>query len=654
MDSFVPTSFRVEYFDQDGSAVAKVEWESEELGMGREVIPINAFIHRETCDCKDSGFVGDLCEMNANDCVFNPCKNGGTCVDGFRSFRCICPLHFNGNLCENQIPEVCLNGGVPKASSLATGLKISYTNFDSSRIDIPSFPLPKNSNIQSAGNLNYDWADGSPFPGIQSDGFTGRWEGALKTDLSGLYNFTFKADDGIVIYFSGVKIVDAWNLNSKEFQFKNVFLDSNTYYDFEVQFFEDIGFAKAIFEWESQPLGISQQPVPVASFVHRSGCDCSGTGFNGLQCEYEVNDCASEPCRNGGTCADGIKSFSCFCLPTFSGDICENSVETPISCLNNGTLNSENAFFQGLIGKYYITIGIDPYTPTSTDITNIQRIENINIQSLNDLPPGMLTNPGIKQYVLTIWEGFIKPIDSGHYSFFPEMDDRMIFYFQGQKLFDYSIGDTIQPDSQKEFFLSAGVYYEIRVIFWELGGEGSKAILNWQSSELGISKSVIPFENLYHTLPCNCDNTGFVGAPCDLNINDCASNPCSSGQTCVDEIKGFTCLSGAVEKEGLRQKRFDNLPFQEKSLDEIFPLAYGSTDSPDPGQGDVDLNALGDISGKDKFQFFFTGQLKIPTTGLYQFSFDSDDGARLYLSGVLVIDAWRLQVIDSTFLNFFN
>jgi len=637
----------VEYFDQDGDAVAKVEWESEEVGIGREVIPISAFIHHEACDCKDLGFVGDLCEKNVNDCAFDPCENGGTCVDGFRSFKCICPLHFNGNLCENQSPEVCLNGGVPKEVSLATGLKISYTNFDSSKINTPSFSLPQTSNAQTVGNLNYDWADGSPFKGIQSDGFTGRWEGALKTELSGLYNFTFKADDGIIVYFSGVKIIDAWNLNSKEFQFKNIFLDSNTYYDFEVQFFEKTGFAKAIFEWESQPLEISQEPVPISSFVHRSGCECSGTGFTGDQCEIQLNDCASDPCKNGGTCVDGIQSFSCLCLPTFSGDICEHSVNISISCLNGGTLNSENAFFQGLIGKYYLTIGIDPYIPTSTDFTNIQRIENINIKSVNDFPPGVSSNQEIKQYILTIWEGFIKPTVSGNYIFLPEMDDRMILYIQGQEIFDYTYQDTILPDSQEKVFLDAGVYYEIKVVFWDIGGP-SKAILNWQSSELGISKSVVPFENFYHTLPCNCANTGFVGAPCDLNINDCASNPCSNDQTCVDEINGFTCLSGTTfETNGLRLKRFDNYPFRSQSMDDIFPLASSNGIV---GFGDVDLNAMGTITqNKDYFQFFATGLLKVPTTGMYQFSLESDDGSRLYLSGVLVIDAWLLQVIVSPF-----
>jgi len=638
----------MEYFDQDGNAVAKVEWESEEVGIGREVIPVNAFIHHETCDCKDSGFVGDLCEKNVNDCAFDPCKNGGTCVDGFQYFRCICPLHFNGDLCENQIPEVCLNGGVPTEVSLTTGLKISFTNFDSSKISIPPFPLPKTSNAQTVGNLHYDWADGSPFKGIQGDGFTALWEGALKTDLSGLYNFTFSFDDGMVVYFSGVKVINVWQVTPKDIQIKNVFLDANTYYDFEVHFFEKTGFAQAIFEWESQPLGISQEPVPISSFVHRSGCDCSGTGYTGAQCEIQLNECASDPCKNGGTCVDGIQSFSCLCLPTFSGSICENPVNISISCLNGGTLNSENAFFQGLIGKYYITIGIDPYIPTSTDFTNIQRIENINIQSKSNLPPQVSSNSGTKQYILTIWEGFIKPTASGNYIFLPEMDDRMILYIQGQQIFDYKFRDPIEPNQQKTVFLDAGVYYEIRVVFWDIGG-ATIAILNWQSPELGISKSVIPIENFYHTLPCNCDNTGFVGTPCDLNINDCASNPCSSGR-CVDEIKSFTCLSGTnVETNGLRVFRFDYL-FRSPSMDDIFPLAYYIVGQSYAALDGITLNgAIGDLRGLEFFQFFAIGNLKVPTTGMYRFSLDSDDGSRLYLSGVLVIDAWRLQVIISFF-----
>lgn len=37
----------------------------------------------------------------------------------------------------------------------------------------------------------------------------------------------------------------------------------------------------------------------------------------------EVDECQSNPCLNGATCLDGVNSFTCVCLPSYTGDLCE-------------------------------------------------------------------------------------------------------------------------------------------------------------------------------------------------------------------------------------------------------------------------------------------------------------------------------------------
>ncbi len=37
----------------------------------------------------------------------------------------------------------------------------------------------------------------------------------------------------------------------------------------------------------------------------------------------DVDDCVNQTCSNGGSCVDGINSFSCNCLAGFTGDLCE-------------------------------------------------------------------------------------------------------------------------------------------------------------------------------------------------------------------------------------------------------------------------------------------------------------------------------------------
>ena len=37
----------------------------------------------------------------------------------------------------------------------------------------------------------------------------------------------------------------------------------------------------------------------------------------------DIYECASTPCQNGGTCAEGINSYKCICDVGYEGDNCE-------------------------------------------------------------------------------------------------------------------------------------------------------------------------------------------------------------------------------------------------------------------------------------------------------------------------------------------
>ena len=38
-----------------------------------------------------------------------------------------------------------------------------------------------------------------------------------------------------------------------------------------------------------------------------------------------IDECASSPCQNGGTCVDGVNEYSCTCAAGYTGTNCETS-----------------------------------------------------------------------------------------------------------------------------------------------------------------------------------------------------------------------------------------------------------------------------------------------------------------------------------------
>ena len=50
--------------------------------------------------------------------------------------------------------------------------------------------------------------------------------------------------------------------------------------------------------------------------------------YNILPSLIDIDECASDPCQNGGTCLDQINSYNCSCVAGYIGSDCETSKYT--------------------------------------------------------------------------------------------------------------------------------------------------------------------------------------------------------------------------------------------------------------------------------------------------------------------------------------
>ena len=48
--------------------------------------------------------------------------------------------------------------------------------------------------------------------------------------------------------------------------------------------------------------------------------------------KIDIDDCASHPCKNNGTCTDRVNGFNCSCAPGFNGTQCKTGNPFQSSC----------------------------------------------------------------------------------------------------------------------------------------------------------------------------------------------------------------------------------------------------------------------------------------------------------------------------------
>ena len=62
--------------------------------------------------------------------------------------------------------------------------------------------------------------------------------------------------------------------------------------------------------------------------------------------------------------------------------------------------------------------------------------------------------------------------------------------------------------------------------------------------EMGVCSTMIsdlPCSSLYFRYYCNCSD-GYTGLHCEMDIDECASDPCQNGAECTDGQGTYQCL----------------------------------------------------------------------------------------------------------------
>lgn len=103
--------------------------------------------------------------------------------------------------------------------------------------------------IRNDANIQFNWGTGSPFPGpIPNDHFSVRWSRTLNF-AAGTYRFSVFSDDGVRVYLDNQLIINQWaDAQNTVFTAQRSLSAGN--HSLRVEYYENIGEAKVQFWWE--------------------------------------------------------------------------------------------------------------------------------------------------------------------------------------------------------------------------------------------------------------------------------------------------------------------------------------------------------------------------------------------------------------------
>lgn len=115
--------------------------------------------------------------------------------------------------------------------------------------------------------INFPWRNGSPVPGVVPvDNFCVRWTGKVQPLTTGEYTFTTRTDDGARLYVGGIRLINAWDVQTESPHAGKIQLTAGERYDIEMHYFEQAYTATAKLYWSgpSQP----EEIVPYDRLSH--------------------------------------------------------------------------------------------------------------------------------------------------------------------------------------------------------------------------------------------------------------------------------------------------------------------------------------------------------------------------------------------------
>nr|CAD7408779.1 unnamed protein product [Timema poppensis] len=424
------------------------------------------------CVC-DPGWTGVNCDLPVNECLSEPCRNSGTCVNSSNSFYCDCLAGFTGRLASNLPPHPLPLPLIPPA----------YNRVDANHL-LPTRPI---TDADCLFGFQFDTVHQNP---IHLNLSRDIGDGAFYSCLKCLVEVVERSPIASLVLTDSSQLTALKSYQTKlciptpnHMICKNMCLAAVTY---------DVA---AFFKLFSFIFLLGHFALKCVLHISCVSPRIVLAGLWGLgnTCQTNIDECASNPCRNGGSCTDLVNGYKCSCTDDFMGINCEleYNVCATIPCLNNGTCvlhPNKRDYYCGCAPGWDTptlvldTLGGDLFVYSSIDFR--ESLENVfRLRSNPDLP--VFSN---------------------------------LVYHESSAL------DHVATKA---------------------GFEGGNCEININECTLMPCPEDRVCVDGVNTRDCRCMD-GFSGDNCTMDVDMCVSNPCKHNGTCHSVGGDYTCLCPAA------------------------------------------------------------------------------------------------------------
>ncbi len=296
------------------------------------------------------------------------------------------------------------------------------------------------------------------------------------------------------------------------------------------------------------------------------GCSClCAEGYEGSRCEQNIDDCASSPCKNEGTCTDLLNGFNCTCSDRFYGERCELS--------NICTLGANQSACQhgGLpVGRKTSPAGC------SCDCSNAQGFIGSHCQVEQFWNCSFSATVGwenasefqVRHHTLQRAFGNATRVEcrylsGGDHILCPSfaqsasvMQSSILLILNVSQSFDlYNVTRNVsritkshmteqRTDLERvlnDYFRTISTRHNLALSMSFLEHELSYPILHNSTITCpDCQNGGSPIPGSDKSCTCSC-LPGYSGMVCETNIDECAINPCKNNATCQDLVNDYNC-----------------------------------------------------------------------------------------------------------------